>query len=371
MVRKTSTTKASGTVRLQKYLADAGVAARRVCEELIESGRVEVNGETISTLPAFVEAGVDRVRVDGREVRGADRKLYVMLHKPTRVLSTTADEPGSDRATVLDLVQHPSGARLFPVGRLDYDATGLVLLTNDGELANRLSHPRFGVEKTYLVTVKGRPDEKALANLSQPYKEIARRAAKVQRDLRGPKRDATPIMVRVPRGMPQIRVVSAGKVIAAGEGMAGANSVLEIRLQESHGGQLQDVLRMLGTPVRKIIRVAIGGLQLKGLASGQWRELSREEIQVLRKGGPAKPSHSERKNGLKSRPIPDQDKNRRPQGERSHPPKPKERSKGPTSRPSDRVSEKRAVRRGTQDGRPNGRVGGGPRGNRSGGQRKG
>ncbi|QQS08251.1 MAG: rRNA pseudouridine synthase [Phycisphaerales bacterium] len=369
-MRKTSTAKASGTVRLQKYLADAGVAARRVCEELIESGRVEVNSVTVSTLPAFVEPGVDRVRVDGREVRGADRKLYVMLHKPTRVLSTTADEPGSDRATVLDLVQHPSGARLFPVGRLDYDATGLVLLTNDGELANRLSHPRFGVEKTYLVTVKGRPDEKALANLSQPYKEIARRAAKVQRDLRGPKRDATPIVVRVPRGMPQIRIVSAGKMAAAGEG-AGANSILEIRLQESHGGQLQDVLRMLGTPVRKIIRVAIGGLQLKGLASGQWRELSREEIQVLRKGGPAKPSPSVRKIGVKSSMAPDQDKNRKPLGERSHPSKPKERSGKPASRTSDRSSVTRSARSGTQDGRPNGRTSGSPRVTRPGGHRKG
>jgi 23S rRNA pseudouridine2605 synthase len=142
-------------VRLQRYLADAGVAARRACEEMIEEGRVEVNGEIITKLPAFVDPQQDKVRVDGRAVAKPQSALTLLVHKPQRVLVTASDEPGMDRATILDLVNHPAGARLFPVGRLGWDDAGLVVLTNDGELANALSHPRFGVPKRYEVLVAG------------------------------------------------------------------------------------------------------------------------------------------------------------------------------------------------------------------------
>src|SRR5690606_13551855 len=149
--------------RLQRVMADAGVASRRACEELIARGAVEVNGEVVTELPIFVDPREDRILVEGRPLPkrgGGDRNIYIMLNKPERTLTTVTDErefggEGGGRRTVMDLVDHPARARLFPVGRLDYATRGLVLLTNDGELANKLTHPRYGVHKTYEAVVKG------------------------------------------------------------------------------------------------------------------------------------------------------------------------------------------------------------------------
>jgi 23S rRNA pseudouridine2605 synthase len=165
-------------VRLQRVLADAGVAARRRCEQLIEEGRVEVNGEVRSSLPVFVDPTRDLITVDGKAIarqpsRGV-RFTYIVMHKPPRTLCTSADEPEIGRVTVLDLVDHPAKSRLFPVGRLGWNESGLVLLTNDGEMANRLSHPRYGVPKVYLAAVKGDVREGDLKNLTKEMYKLQR-----------------------------------------------------------------------------------------------------------------------------------------------------------------------------------------------------
>lgn len=247
-------------VRLQRVLADAGVAARRACEELIEQGHVRVNGQTVRRLPIFVDPASDRIEVDGRLVKPPSRRLYVMLHKPERTLVTAADEPGMGRATVMNLVDHPAADRLFPVGRLDFDSTGLVLLTNDGELANRLTHPRYGVTKTYQVVVKGGLDPQA----AEAIRTKSRLASQREDQERG----------RVVRGSgaPEIRVV----------GREPGKTLLEVTLREARNRQLRDVLKHLGMPVKKLTRIGIGPLQLKGLAIGRWRELTRDELQALR-----------------------------------------------------------------------------------------
>ncbi|HZW09810.1 MAG TPA: pseudouridine synthase [Phycisphaerales bacterium] len=248
-----------GRVRLQRFLADAGVASRRASELLIEEGRVKVNGKTVHDLPAFVRPGEDRVQVDGQPIAGSERHVYVMLNKPGRTLSTVEDEPGAARRTVLDLVEHPSGVRLYPVGRLDYDTRGLVLLTNDGELANRLTHPRFGVEKTYHAVVKGYLEEDALARLEKGIYLAERREG---------------------------RTVGATRAAHVGLKLIKRDrdrTVLELTLKEGRNRQVRRMLAAVGSPVKKLERVAMGPLQLKGLAVGEWRELTRVELQALRR----------------------------------------------------------------------------------------
>lgn len=250
---------ATGRVRLQRFLADAGVASRRASELLVEEGRVKVNGRTVRELPAFVVPGEDRVQVDGVPIEGAERHVYVMLNKPGRTLSTVEDEPGAARRTVLDLVQHPSGVRLYPVGRLDYDTRGLVLLTNDGELANRLTHPRFGVEKTYHAVVKGYLEEESLDKLEKGIYLAERREG---------------------------RTVGATRAAHVGLKMIKRDrdrTVLELTLKEGRNRQVRRMLAAVGAPVKKLERVAMGPLKLKGLAVGQWRELTKVELQALRK----------------------------------------------------------------------------------------
>lgn len=242
-----------GRVRLQRFLADAGVAARRTCEAMIEAGRVRVNGHAVKRLPVFVDPESDRIDVDGVGIKGIIRRVYVMLHKPERVLVTTADEEGVGRTTVSDLVDHPAASRLFPVGRLDFASTGLVLLTNDGELANRLTHRRYGVEKRYEATVRGGIDDAAVAAVRTT---LARAAGGRAPDIRRAR-------------------IEDGKTI------------LEITLRESTGKELREVLKHLGMPVKRLTRVAIGPLELRGLGSAQWRELTRDELHALRKASGA------------------------------------------------------------------------------------
>ena len=245
--------------RLQRVLADAGIASRRAGEQLIEGGRVTVNGEPVHTLPCFVDPEHDHIEVDGRPIPKPERHLYLMLNKPSRVLSTVADEPGSDRPTVLDLVDHPSRARLFPVGRLDFDTTGLILLTNDGELANRLTHPRYEVEKTYRAVVRGRIEEEETAQLEQGIYLAERREGRTTGAARTAK--------------VQIRIHKRDR----------ERTILEITLREGRNRQVRRMLAMVGHPVKKLERVAMGPLKLKGLARGEWRELTRGEMTSLRR----------------------------------------------------------------------------------------
>jgi 23S rRNA pseudouridine2605 synthase len=241
-------------------MADAGVAARRVCELMITEGKVRVNGEEVRRLPIFIDPEQDRVEVEGRTLRGPERTMYLMVNKPAGVLVTAADEPGMDRRTVLDLIDHPSASRLFPVGRLDWETTGLVLLTNDGEMANRLTHPRYGVVKTYEVGVRGIVDESAIGAVADKYELQARREdEEMGRESKGEIK-------------PSITLSHSSK----------DGSVLRVTLREARNRQLREVLRFLGMPVKWLHRIAIGPLELSGLAPGRWRELERDEIRMLR-----------------------------------------------------------------------------------------
>lgn len=240
-------------------MADAGVGSRRACEALIESGDVTVNGHLVTALPAWVDPDEDRIVVAGKVVSQPDRKLYIMLNKPPRTLSTAKDEPGSDRRTVTELVDHPAAPRLFPIGRLDYDTVGLILLTNDGELANRLTHPRYGVPKTYRVVVKGSLDEDAIKELERGIFLAQRKAGQTV----GGSRTAHV----------EIALVAREK----------DKTTVELTLREGRNRQVRRMLAAVGYPVKKLERVGMGPVKLKGLARGQWRELTRDEIRLLKR----------------------------------------------------------------------------------------
>jgi pseudouridine synthase len=247
---------ASRGVRLQRYLADSGVASRRKCEELVEEGLVRVNGRLVTELPAWVDPESDEVSVDGKRVRAERRNIYVMLNKPRRSM-TTASDPGG-RRTVVEMVDHPSGVRLFPVGRLDYETSGLLLLTNDGDLANALTHPRFGVEKTYRAIVKGRLDEAACTELEEGLFLAERKQGRT---------------VGAKKTLPvRVRLVKRDR----------DRTVLDLTIKEGRNRQLRRMLAQVECPVKRLTRVSMGPLKLKGLSTGEWRELSREELQALR-----------------------------------------------------------------------------------------
>ncbi|MCE9590667.1 MAG: rRNA pseudouridine synthase [Planctomycetes bacterium] len=267
---------ASHGQRIQKVLAFAGVASRRDCEALVTNGRVSVNGKPVTTLPAWVDPWRDRILVNGIPIpkpahNPRDRYVYIALNKPRRVISTAHDP--EDRRTVTELVDLPPdlAERVFPVGRLSADASGLILLTNDGELANRLTHARYGIAKRYLVTVKGRltgADVDAMNRLithAPPPK-------------RGPQEDAAsaPAEIRDPSAT-GVTVMGYDQ----GEGTA-ERTKLMVTLREGHNREVRTVMFRLGLKVHRLQRVAIGSLMLKGLASGKWRQLTPPEVAKLR-----------------------------------------------------------------------------------------
>lgn len=245
--------------RLQRILADAGVAARRVCEQLILDGEVEVNGRLVATLPAFANPEIDRITVGGRPIQRRTRKVYVLLNKPTHTITTTADEPEMDRRTVTDLVDHPLADRLFPVGRLDYDTTGLLLMTNDGDLANKLTHPKFGVVKTYHAVVKGRLSDDDAKQIAEGIYLAERKAGRTE----GASRTA-----RV-----EVAVFHRDR----------DRTILELKLREGRNRQVRRMLAAVGCPVKKLERVAMGPIRMKGLPRGAWRELTKQEVDALRR----------------------------------------------------------------------------------------
>ncbi|MCC6580625.1 MAG: rRNA pseudouridine synthase [Phycisphaeraceae bacterium] len=255
-------------IRIQKVLAESGLASRRNCEQLIAEGRVRVNGKLITDLPVWIDPDTDKVTVDGRpiKIRPSDRpihgrKVCILLNKPRRVVTTASDPLG--RKTVMDLVDWPDGPRVFPIGRLDADSSGLLLLTNDGELAMQLTHPSFGVPKQYMVSVKGRVEEADI--------EIFRRGLMLAH--------------RQPRGMdPRIKraAVSEVKLLGYGRGDTGDRTRLSVTLREGQNREIRRLMAKVGFKVRRLERVAIGPLVLKGMASGQWRLLTEREIRGLR-----------------------------------------------------------------------------------------
>jgi 23S rRNA pseudouridine2605 synthase len=225
-------------VRLNAYLARAGVASRRKADELIKAGRVRVNGE-VGQLNTFVAAR-DRVEVDGRVV-AKQRLAYVLLHKPRGVVTTASDPRG--RPTVVSLVDLPE--RVMPVGRLDADTTGALLLTNDGELAHRLAHPRYGVEKTYVVDVEGTPSPEALRALETGVELDDGSTAPARARLLAPSR-------------------------------------VELTIHEGRNRQVKRMLEAVGHPVQRLHRSRYAGLSADDLEAGAWRELSGGEVARLR-----------------------------------------------------------------------------------------
>jgi 23S rRNA pseudouridine2605 synthase len=225
--------------RLQKVLARVGLGSRRACEELIADGRVTVNGER-AVLGQRVDAGRDRVELDGVVLPVLPGLVHYVLNKPVGVV-TTADDP-QGRRTVVDLV--PSEPRIFPVGRLDTDSEGLLILTNDGDLAQRLTHPSFGVEKEYLAEVEGTPSAGALRRLRQG--------------------------IELEDGMTAPAVVG---VVAPG--------VLRIVIHEGRNRQIRRMADAVGHPVRRLVRTRIGPLSERGLGPGEWRPLTLTEVRDL------------------------------------------------------------------------------------------
>jgi pseudouridine synthase len=228
-------------MRLNAYLARAGVASRRGAEELIRAGRVRVNGE-VAGLATFVEPR-DTVEVDGRPIE-PEPLTYVLLHKPAGVVTTARDPQG--RATVVGLVGHDR--RVVPVGRLDADTTGALLLTNDGPLAHRLMHPRYEVDKVYEAEVEGEPSDEALAQLAEGIELDDGRTAPA-------------------------RVRSLGP------------SLVELTIHEGRKHQVKRMLQAVGHPVRRLHRSRYAGLTLDGLAPGEWRALTPGEVANLRAPG--------------------------------------------------------------------------------------
>lgn len=235
--------------RLQKILARAGLGSRRGCEELIVQGRVQVNGKQ-AELGQKADPTHDRILVDGQPLAHAEQLAYVMLNKPRGVVSSLA--PQGERQTVRDLV--PLEARLYPVGRLDVDSEGLILLTNDGELADYLTHPRYEAEKEYRVLVKGEPDAERL--------EAWRRGVVLEGE-----RTAPAQVVRAER--------------------APTGTWLRIIMHEGRKHQIRDIGKLLGLPVQRLMRVRLGTLRLGNLQAGEWRRLKGEEVAELRSAGKA------------------------------------------------------------------------------------
>ncbi|MCF8563691.1 rRNA pseudouridine synthase [Alicyclobacillus tolerans] len=230
--------------RLQKILAQAGIASRRKCEELILGGRVTVDGVVCTTLGTRADPAKQQIAVDGKPVQ-LEQKTSIILYKPTSYVTTVTDPEG--RRTVMDLVRDLP-VRIFPVGRLDYDTSGLLILTNDGELANGLAHPGHDVDKVYRVTVIGMPDKTALQTLKTGV-ELEDGTTK-------------PAQVTVLRNHP-------------------FESVLEIAIHEGRNRQIRRMFEAIGLPVKRLKRIQFGPIELTGLNVGQWRWLNEAEWKAL------------------------------------------------------------------------------------------
>jgi pseudouridine synthase len=239
--------------RLQKILSAAGVASRRAAEALIREGRVSVNGETVTELGTRADPETDDIRVDGRRVRSAARRRYILLYKPRGYITSRSDP--QHRPTVIDLLAK-GGVReyVYPVGRLDYDSEGLLLLTSDGDLAARLTHPRHGIPREYQVRVRGVPDRHALERLSRGIVLDGRRTAPAR--------------------------VTLAKVIEADDGR---QAVLSFVIHEGRKRQVRDMCDAVGHPVIRLRRVRIGPIADDRIRPGEFRDLSAEEVARLKK----------------------------------------------------------------------------------------
>lgn len=227
-------------------MAEAGVASRRRSEELILQGRVEVNGKVV-TVPGTKINGTEIIKVDGRIIKPEKNKVYVLLNKPVGYISTARDQ--FDRKTVIDLVSNVK-ERIYPVGRLDYDTSGLILLTNDGELANRMTHPKHEVPKVYRAIING-----ALSN-----DEISKLQSGV-------------IIEDYMTAPATVRVINKDE----------KNSTVEITIHEGRNRQVRKMFEAVGHVVLRLKRIAIGPITIDGLEEGKWRRLDQKELTALKK----------------------------------------------------------------------------------------
>ena len=234
------------------------MGSRRACEELIESGAVRINGHVVQALPAWVNPIKDHITVSGRHIKTAEAPVYIMFFKPRGVVSTNSDPEGRPRA--IDLVKHPSRARLYPVGRLDMESSGLLLMTNDGELANRLTHPRHEVHKIYEITVAGGLDENDVKKLESG---LFLNEARTSRGAKPGSKTAESRLTLLKKDRDRTRLL--------------------MELGEGRNRQIRRMMADVGHKVRKLRRVAMGPLKLRGLQPGQWRELTRGELVALRR----------------------------------------------------------------------------------------
>jgi 23S rRNA pseudouridine2605 synthase len=240
-------------VRLQKILSTAGIASRRAAEEFITQGRVSVNGTTVSELGSKADPETDDIRVDGRRLKMPARRRYILLYKPKGYITTRSDP--ERRPTVLDLLT-TGGVRdyVYPVGRLDYDSEGLLLLTSDGDLAEKLTHPKHGVGREYHVRVRGVPDDKALERLRKGISLDGERTAPASVDLH--------------------------KVI---ETERGADAILSMVIYEGRNRQVRRMCEAVGHPVSKLKRVRIGPITDDHIRPGEFRDLDEREVEALRR----------------------------------------------------------------------------------------
>lgn len=238
-------------IRLQKWLADAGAASRRKAEEMIAEGRVAVNGQTVTTLGAKADPGKDTVTLDGKPLKPENEPVYILLHKPEGVITSVSDPQG--RPVVTNYVPQ-TGARLYPVGRLDYDSSGLLLMTNDGALAQALTHPKHAIEKKYAAKISGVPSGEALQKFRTGIVIDGKRTA--------------PCEIR------KVRVMKPGP--------DARQTLVNITLREGRNRQIRKMCEAIGHPVLFLKRVAIGPVKLGDLPRGAWRYLTAGELAALR-----------------------------------------------------------------------------------------
>ena len=236
--------------RLQKIIAHAGFASRREAETMIREGRVTVNGEVITELGSRADADRDHIKVDGKLITHAEPHRYILLYKPKEVMTTVEDPQG--RRTVIDLVRGIR-ERIYPVGRLDFHSEGLVLLTNDGDLAFKVSHPKHGSVKTYHVKVRGVPEQRIIEKLERGITLEGKRTLPCEIE----------------------RLKTTGRTDDEG------NSWFEVKLREGRTQQIRKMFQAVGHQVSKLRRVAIGPIADPKLTPGVWRELTKHEVKML------------------------------------------------------------------------------------------
>lgn len=230
--------------RLQKYIADCGVASRRKAEELIKQGRVKVNGTVVTEMGTKV-GDADLVEVDGKGIKPENKKVYILLNKPAGYVTTAKDQFG--RPTVLDLLKGVR-ERVFPVGRLDYETTGLLILTNDGDFTYKMTHPKHEIEKTYVATIEGVPTNEEISRFEK--------GLMIDNYITAPAK---------------LKILSQNN----------RNCVVEVTIHEGKNRQVRKMCETIGHPVLTLKRISLGKLSLGNLAEGSWRELSQQEVKSL------------------------------------------------------------------------------------------